>query len=267
MVVLEDLDLRKETQHDKDIKETKLKIQQKYPYLSGSEVGAFAFAISEERMGAEIGSVNEYYNMMEDGEQIIKEFSDGEITQADISHYHEFSTELYDREVEMNISIGLLEKLEHKNPLAAEKVKFLRIKRAKLIQTRQIIDRATEGKREVSVKPLTEREKKKALAYTMALTYTKKDKKIPREAAVRLGIETPQDVKEISIMKDRMPKSKEIVTKDNLQDRLNRLRGLADSKSKNIGKHNFKKRDISQAFNSKEAEALLRSKAEYEMSM
>ena len=246
----------------------KREIQQENPELSGAEVHALALALVEDRIGAEMGMNNEYYNMMEDAEKIIKEFSDGEITNSDLDHYNDFSKRLYEREVELNISINLLSGIEHKNPLVRERLRFLKMKYEKLIQTRQIIERATEGKRQVTERQVTERETKKALAYMMALKYIKKDKKIPRDAAVRLGIEVPQDVKEISIMKERNEKPRETNSKEAIQDRLARLRGVANNKvTKSPRREMSERRDISHAFDSKQAEMLLRKRAEYEMSM
>ncbi len=256
--------------NNNDLNETKIKIQQENPELTGSQVHAIALAISEEKSGAEIGSTNEYYNMMEHGERIVNEFNDGVITHDDLNHYFDFTKELYEREVEINMSIGIIEGIPatHMTPFIKERLDLLKEKRMKLVQTRQIIDRATDGKRYVNEQEVTPKEQKMAGNLKKALVYTAAGKEIPTHAARMMGIEVPQDVAQMSLMK-RQEKANEIVTEENLGDRLNRLRGLAGKTEANhIRKAELmKKRNISHAFNSQEAQALLAQRAETERSL
>ena len=139
--------------------------------LSGADL-AFMVAESIQTINSETNPEQEYWRWIDEGQDIIHEMTDGEITHGDISHREEFLADLDQREIEIRNCVALYR--SSNSPKAKEKLEFLMIKWAKLLEIRSAIKSSTKEKEDAQKTPEPkEEERLKAGKYLVLLAAIK----------------------------------------------------------------------------------------------
>lgn len=206
------------------------------------------FIDSMQQINSETNPNQEYYRWIDEGIDIIKEMTDGNITDQDISHREEFLTNLDQREIEMKTCIALYQHIavfgsEKQREQARAKLEFLQVKWAKMLEIRSSIQNSTKDKaaalrdREVS-----EQEREESRIYLLALYYMRDNRPIPLRIKAKLGL-MQGIVFDYSISEELIKKINQGPnTKTAVIDRINALRGRQDPSYKPkllVEKQNF----------------------------
>lgn len=142
--------------------------------LCGADL-AFMVAESIQRINSETNPEEEYWRWIDDGQKVIHEMTDGEITHDDVARREEFLGDLEQREVEIRNCVALYR--SSNSPRAKEKLDFLMIKWAKLLEIRSAIKNGTKDKEDAQKNPEPkEEERLKAGKYLVLLAAIKNDR-------------------------------------------------------------------------------------------
>jgi len=95
-----------------------------------------------EHTNCETSSMNEYYRWISATNEIVRNTSDGDVTEHDISERREFITMSYDRESEILLCLALYEAAGAENN--KEKINLLKFKLARLREMRSIVSNTTD---------------------------------------------------------------------------------------------------------------------------
>lgn len=95
-----------------------------------------------EHTNCETSSMNEYYRWVGATNEIVRDTSDGDVTEHDISERREFITMSYDRESEILLCLALYEAAGVENN--KEKIALLKFKLARLRELRSIVSNTTD---------------------------------------------------------------------------------------------------------------------------
>jgi len=186
----------------------------------------FDFQMAMRQDELDRGISNEYFDFIQQGNQVVKEFSDGEITMEDMSHKTEFLSHLDEREACMRRCLHLIGDSNH--PKAQE----MRLRWQRLLITRQAIKSATDGKK-VSDKPID-----KEYANRLMGAVNKKLASREFNPFLRARLEMENSSKDAEIRKEVRKQGKETP-----REKLARLRGTL-SKSEKSSKQSDKQINI-----------------------
>ena len=106
------------------------------PYSLDSEIADLI-----EKSNCETSSINEYYRWISLTSELVKNVSDGIVTDEDIDLRREFITMSFDREAEILLCLALYQSAN--NPQNDEKIKLMKFKLARLREMRSIIRNTT----------------------------------------------------------------------------------------------------------------------------
>lgn len=143
---------------------------------SDLELDTLAFAVAEslQTMESETCPVNEYFGWIDEAQSVIKNMTDGDISDKDINQREDFLADLDQRETEMRVYMALYASCS--SPTAKERLAFLQIKLAKLMELRSAVKAATKNKEEAEkFQKVKEEEKKRAEKYAAELEYRKQN--------------------------------------------------------------------------------------------
>ena len=142
--------------------------------LCGADL-AFIVAESIQRINSETNPEEEYWRWIDNGQKIVHDMTDGEITYDDVTHRDEFLNDLDQREIEIRSCVALYR--SSNSPRAKEKLDFLMVKWAKLLEIRSAIKNGTKDKEDARKNPEPkEEERLKAGKYLVLLAAVKNDR-------------------------------------------------------------------------------------------
>lgn len=159
---------------------------------SDLELDTLAFSVAEslQTIESETCPVNEYFRWIDDAEDVIKDMTDGDITRSDIDNRESFLLNMDQRESEMRVYMALYASCN--SPTAKERLAFLQIKLAKLMELRSAVKVSTKNKEEAEYSlKVKEEEKKIAAEYIATLEYRRMnpdDKSLFTEQEYRAGL-------------------------------------------------------------------------------
>ncbi len=129
---------------------------------------AFSVAESLQNVDDELSPEAEYFQWIEEGQQVIEEMTDNDITDNDIKHREDFLDNLDQRENDLKLYISLYQKSSSSK--AKEKLEFLQKKLAKLLEIRGAIEASTKSKEEAErQQDIQEEERRLAQEYYQML--------------------------------------------------------------------------------------------------
>ncbi len=143
---------------------------------SDLEIDTLAFAVAEslQTMESETCPVNEYFEWIDEAQDVIRNMTDGNITDDDIDKREDFLSDLDQRETEMRVYMALYARCS--SPAAKERLAFLQTKLAKLMELRSAVKAATKSREEAEkFQEVKEEEKKRAEQYAAELEYRKRN--------------------------------------------------------------------------------------------
>lgn len=143
---------------------------------SDLEIDTLAFAIAESLQTMESGTcpVNEYFEWIEEAQSVISNMTDGDISDDDINKREDFLANLDHRETEMRVYMALYASCS--SPTAKERLAFLQIKLAKLMELRSAVMAVTKNREEAEkFQEVKEEEKRRAEQYAAELEYRKQN--------------------------------------------------------------------------------------------
>lgn len=216
---------------DKNTKDGKVNID-------GQEIDivplSFRVAESIQIINSETSPEQEYTRMIDEGIDVIKKMTDGDITDQDIELREGFIDQINQREIEVKTCISLYRNaMMYGSPKVQEqaraKLEFLQMKWAKMLELRAAVQNSTKDKAAaLRERTVTEQERDEAKLYIMALYYMKDNKHIPDRMKAKLGLMNGV-VFDYSISEDFIKSvNKGPTTKSAVMDRINALRGRQD---------------------------------------
>ena len=143
---------------------------------SDLEIDTLAFAVAEslQTMESETCPVNEYFGWIDEAQSVIKNMTDGDISDSDINQREDFLADLDQRETEMRVYMALYARCS--SPTAKERLAFLQVKLAKLMELRSAVKAATKNKEEAEkFQEVKEEERRRAERYAEELEYRKQN--------------------------------------------------------------------------------------------
>ena len=134
------------------------------------DILSFSYAESMQSIDSETTPENEYFRWIDDAQDIIKEMNREDIRPEAIEEREDFLKNMDQRESEMRVYMALYASCN--SPAAKERLAFLQIKLAKLMELRSAVKASTKSKEEAEYKiKVKEEEKKLAEEYIASLEY------------------------------------------------------------------------------------------------
>lgn len=151
---------------------------------------AFDVASSLQSLESETSPEEEYFSWIYDAQKIITEMNTGGIEPHEISYREGFLDNLDQREMDMRVIMGLYAKSN--SPEAKDRLAFMQVKLAKLMELRSAVKTSTKGPLEARINPQTSDQDREmaqeAVAYLDNFKVHYKDKRLYSDESYKLCI-------------------------------------------------------------------------------